>query len=83
MSVRTVSGHRKLDIHRPRSQTHNVAAAKLWRDVVAEPLALQAEYAALPESLRDSAIAEGLQEIIDLDLDRLADIRPPRGLAVT
>jgi hypothetical protein len=33
----------------------------------------------LPESLRDSATAEALQEIIDLDLDGLAGIRPPRG----
>jgi hypothetical protein len=33
----------------------------------------------LPESLSDSATAEALQEIIDLDLDILADIRPPRG----
>jgi hypothetical protein len=54
-----------------------------WQDAVAEVLTLQAEYAAwadaLPESLRDSATAEALQEIIDLDLDTLADIRPPRG----
>jgi hypothetical protein len=57
--------------------------AQRWRDAVAELLALQAEYAAwsdtLPESLRDSATAEALQEIIDLDLDSLANIRPPRG----
>jgi hypothetical protein len=54
-----------------------------WRDAVAELLALQAEYAAwsnaLPKSLRDSATAEALQQIIELDLDTLADIRPPRG----
>jgi hypothetical protein len=46
-------------------------------------LTLQAEYAAwfdaLPESLRNSAIAEALQEIVDLDLDSLADATPPRG----
>jgi hypothetical protein len=57
--------------------------AQRWRDAVAELLALQAEYAAwfdtLPESLRDSATAEALQEIIDLDLDSLGNIRPPRG----
>lgn len=41
--------------------------------------AIVAEYAALPDSLRDSATAEAPQEIIDLDLDSLADIRPPRG----
>jgi len=54
-----------------------------WRDAVAELFALQAEYAAwfevLPESLRDTPTAEALQEIIELDLDTLAAIRPPRG----
>jgi hypothetical protein len=54
-----------------------------WRDAVVELLALQAEYAAwydaLPESLLDTATAEALQEIIDLDLDSVADIEPPRG----
>ncbi len=38
--------------------------AQRWQDAVAELLALQAEYAAwadaLPESLRDSATAEGI-----------------------
>jgi hypothetical protein len=42
---------------------------------------LQAEYAtwcdALPDSLRDTATAEALQAIVELD--ELADIEPPRG----
>jgi hypothetical protein len=50
---------------------------------VAELLALHAEYAdwlaALPQSLRGSATAAALQEIVDLGLDDLAAIRPPRG----
>jgi hypothetical protein len=54
-----------------------------WSDAVAELLALQAEYAAwceaLPDSLRDTATAEALQAIVDLDLDLLAAIEPPRG----
>ncbi len=54
-----------------------------WHDAVAELLSLQAEYAAwcdaLPDSLRDSATAEALQAIVDLDLDVFADIQPPRG----
>jgi hypothetical protein len=54
-----------------------------WHDAVAELLALQAEYAAwcdaLPDSLRDSATAEALQAIVELDLDVLDDIKPPRG----
>ena len=44
---------------------------------------LQAEYVAwhdaLPDSLRDSATAEALQAIVDLDLDALIAIVPPRG----
>ena len=59
------------------------ARPQRWHDAVAELLALQAEYAAWrdasPESLRNSATAEALQAIIDLDLDALADIEPPRG----
>jgi hypothetical protein len=54
-----------------------------WCDAVAELLALQAEYVAwcdaLPDSLRDSATGEVLQAIVDLDLDALAAIVPPRG----
>jgi hypothetical protein len=44
---------------------------------------LQAEYAAwldaLPEPLRDSATGDALQAIVDLDLDELIAIEPPRG----
>jgi hypothetical protein len=68
---------------RRRPAADRRSRAKRWQDAVAELLTLQAEYAAwsdaLPESLRDSATAEALQEIIGLDLDSLADIRPPRG----
>jgi len=59
------------------------ARPQRWHDAVAELLALQAEYAAwcdaLPNSLRDSATAEALQAILELDLDVLAEIEPPRG----
>lgn len=54
-----------------------------WRDAVAELLTLQAEYAAwcdaLPASLHDTATAVALQTIVDLDLDSLSAIEPPRG----
>jgi hypothetical protein len=54
-----------------------------WRDAVAELVALQAEYAAwldhLPEALRDGATGDGLQTIVDLDLDDLVAVEPPRG----
>jgi hypothetical protein len=59
------------------------AALQRWHDAVAGLLALQAEYAAwcdaLPDSLRDSATAAALQAIVDLDLDELTTIVPPRG----
>jgi hypothetical protein len=46
-------------------------------------LRLQAEYAAwldaLPEALRDGVTGEALQAIVDLDLEELASIEPPRG----
>ena len=46
-------------------------------------IAVQAECAArfeaLPESLRDSATAVALQDIIDLDLDAIAAVQPPLG----
>jgi hypothetical protein len=54
-----------------------------WRAAVTELLALQAEYAAwldaLPEPLRDGPTGEALQAIVDLDLEELVAIEPPRG----
>ena len=54
-----------------------------WHDAVAELVALQAAYAAwleaLPDTLQGTATAEALQVIVDLDLDMLAAIEPPRG----
>jgi hypothetical protein len=50
---------------------------------VAELLTLQAECAAwieaLPDSLQDTATAETLATIVDLDLDGLASTELPRG----
>ena len=54
-----------------------------WDDATATLITIQAECAAwfdaLPEGLRDSATAAALQQIIELDLDAIAAIRPPRG----
>jgi hypothetical protein len=54
-----------------------------WNDNVAGLVEGQVEYAAwldsLPENLRDSALAEALQAICDLDLSELQAIIPPRG----
>ena len=57
--------------------------ARRWKEAVAELLQLQAQYAAwleaLPDNLRDSATAEALQAICDLDLTELVTIEAPRG----
>ena len=54
-----------------------------WRAAVAELVALQDEYAvwldALPKALRDSATGEALEAIVELDLNDLIAIEPPRG----
>lgn len=54
-----------------------------WQAAVAELVTLQAEYAAwleaLPEATRDGATGEALQAIVDLDLDEIVAIQPPRG----
>lgn len=54
-----------------------------WRAAVAELVRLQAEYAAwleaIPEALKASATAEALQAMLDIDLDELSALEPPRG----
>jgi hypothetical protein len=70
----------KIRYHRPADRR---TRAQRWHDIVAGLVALQAEYGgwhdALPDSLRDSATAEALLAIVDLDLDALIAIVPPRG----
>jgi hypothetical protein len=57
--------------------------AQRWRDAVAELVILQSEYAqwfeAPPENLQNGATGEALQAIVDLDLDEVIAIVPPRG----
>jgi len=54
-----------------------------WRDAVAELLELQFSYQAwrdaLPENLVDSATADALRTICDLDLSELENAEPPLG----
>jgi hypothetical protein len=68
---------------RDRSPPDRRTRARRWHDAVARLVALQTEYTAwydaLPDSLRDSATAEALQAIVELDLNALTDIVPPRG----
>ena len=55
-----------------------------WDDAVAELIALQAEYTAwydaLPDGLRDTATAEALRAIAELDLDRAPGDHPAARL---
>lgn len=57
--------------------------AQRWNDTVAGLTDLQAEYAAwleaLPDNQHDSATAEALRAIVELDLTELQAIQPPRG----
>jgi hypothetical protein len=68
---------------RTRRPADHRGKAQRWNEAVAELTALQAHYAAwldtLPDSLRDSATADALQAICDLDLADLHAINPPRG----
>ena len=72
---------------RPRAKgaqrTDRRSRPQRWRDAIAELLAVQAECAAwldkLPEATQGSATGEALQAIVDLDLDELSAIEPPRG----
>ena len=69
-------------IHKRRPTDHR-SRAQRWRDAVAELGMLQDQYAvwlaALPANLQDSATAEALQTICDLDLSELQALDPPRG----
>ena len=54
-----------------------------WHTAVAELVALKADYArwldAIPDATRDGATAEALQAIVELQLDDIIAIQPPRG----
>ncbi len=75
--------HKAVPVVRYRRPADRRTRSQRWLDTVAGLLALQAEYAAwydaLPDSLRDTPTAAALQAIVDLDLDELAAIVPPRG----
>jgi hypothetical protein len=73
-AVAAADGRRRAD-RRSRPQC--------WHDAVTELLTLQETYAAwleaLPKTLQGTATADALQAIVDLDLDTLAAVEPPRG----
>ena len=67
-------------LRRPTDRRHRI---QRWRDTIASLVELQAEYTAwleaLPDNQQDSATAEALREIAELDLSELQAIEPPRG----
>jgi hypothetical protein len=74
------SGAPVIRIRRPADHR---SRARRWNDTVAELTRLQAEYDAwlqsLPENLQDTATAEAMRTISELDLNELQAIVPPRG----
>ena len=70
-------------ITRPRRPADRRSRPQRWRDAVKDLVELQAAYAdwlaTLPDGLRESRTAEGLEAIVDLDLTELVECEPPRG----
>lgn len=68
---------------RPQAKPASRSRPQRWKRAIGELFDLQADYrgwlAALPESLLDSAMAQALQTIVELDLDELAAVELPRG----
>ena len=70
-------------VMRMRRPLDHRGRARRWTDHVTGLVEAQVEFAvwldSLPDNLRDSALAEALQAICDLDLSELQAIVPPRG----
>jgi len=68
---------------RMRRPADRRSRARRWLDAVGELTTLQTQYAAwleaLPPNLQESALADALQAICDLDLGELQTVDPPRG----
>jgi hypothetical protein len=77
------TGFRGFDAPAVNHHHHHCRRAKRWTSHAVGLVEAQIEYAAwldgLPENLRDSALAEALQAICDLDLTELQAIILPRG----
>jgi hypothetical protein len=67
-------------IRRPADRSSRI---QRWNETIAGLVDLQTEYAtwldALPDNQQDSATAEALRAIVELDLSELQAIEPPRG----
>ena len=76
-----LAASRPVNHYRPAADRRS--RAQRWRDAVTQLVILQSQYArwfeTLPENLQEGATGEALQAIVDLDLDELTAIVPPRG----
>jgi hypothetical protein len=74
------AGKPTIHLHRPADRR---GLGRQWSDGIATLTAAQERYAAwlasLPANLEDSATAEALRAICELDLSELQAIEPPRG----
>jgi hypothetical protein len=74
---------RPVVIDRRRRAVDRRSRIQRWNDATGVLIEIQTDCAAwldaLPESLRGTATAEALQAIVDLDLETIAAIEPPRG----
>ena len=74
--------HPGIAILRFRRPADRRSRPQRWHTAVAELVALQADYArwldAIPDATRDGATAEALQAIVELQLDDIIAIQPPR-----
>jgi hypothetical protein len=68
---------------RTRRPTDRRPRIHRWNDTIAAAGELRAEYAgwldALPDNQQDSALADALRAIVELDLSELQSAEPPRG----
>ena len=68
---------------RTRRPADHRSRIQRWNDAIAGLVDMQAEYGAwldaLPDNQQDSATAEALRAIVDLDLSELQAVEPPRG----
>ena len=68
---------------RTRRPVDQRSRTRRWRDAVAELIDLQTQYTAwleaLPDNQQESALAEALHAISDIDLEELQAVVPPRG----
>jgi len=70
-------------IIRTRRPADRRSRIQRWNDAITGLVDMQAEYGAwldaLPDNQQDSAMAEALRAIVDLDLSELQAVEPPRG----